>query len=240
MRILLAVFMAAFLTGRVWATNAGQAEQQIRDQFKTSIQDMEINSVRPAPIDGWYEVVVGAKLIYTTADGRYVLDGSLMDIKEQRNLSESPRLAARAAALARMGEKAIEFAPAGKTEHVLYVFTDVDCTYCRKMHNEVNELNAAGIAVRYLAFPRAGPGSRTFNTMVSVWCSGDPKQTLTDAKAGKTVTAANCDNPIKAQFDMGRSMGVHGTPSVMMENGDEIGGYVPAKEIIKMFKGGAS
>lgn len=223
-----------------FAADVQRAEKNIQEQFKASAPDVRVTSVKPSPLSGWYEVTLGAKLVYVSEDGRYVFAGELMDLKEQRNLTDGPSMAARAAALKAVDGKAIEFAPAGKTEHVLYVFTDTDCAYCRKMHTEVNELNAAGIAVRYLAFPRAGTESRTYDTMVSVWCSPDRKQALTDAKAGKDLPELTCDNPVRETFELGKSMGVRGTPAVMLENGVEIGGYVPAQKIIEHFKGGAS
>lgn len=239
-RVPLWLAVVALSSAPAFAADVQQAEKNIQEQFKASAPDVRVTSVKPSPLSGWYEVTLGAKLVYVSEDGRYVFAGELMDLKEQRNLTDGPSMAARGAALKAVDGKAIEFAPAGKTEHVLYVFTDTDCAYCRKMHTEVNELNAAGIAVRYLAFPRAGIESRTYDTMVSVWCSPDRKQALTDAKAGKDLPKLTCDNPVRETFELGKSMGVRGTPAVMLENGVEIGGYVPAQKIIEHFKGGAS
>lgn len=222
------------------AADEAKANAEIRDRIAKVVPGMKVNDIRPAPIPGWYEVLLGAKLVYVSADAQFVFDGTLMDIKNQKNLTAAPAMQARAAALKSFSDehKLIEFAPEGEVRHVVYVFTDTDCAYCRKMHNEVKKLNEAGIAVRYLAYPRAGVGSETYNTMVSVWCSQDRKQALTVAKNGEALPPASCDNPVKAQWELGNSMHVSGTPTVIMDNGEELGGYIPADQLIKFFEGG--
>lgn len=233
----LAVFAAAVTAG-----DEPQIEQSITARLAEVVPDMKVNGVRPAPVPGWYEVLLGAKLVYVSADARYVLDGTLMDLKSQKDLTLEPAMEARATALKQLAQdqKVIEFAPAGEVAHVIYVFTDTDCSYCRKMHSEVSKLNAAGISVRYLAFPRDGIGSPTYEQMVSVWCAQDPKQALTDAKSGKKLTPAKCDNPVKEEFELGTTMNVRGTPTTILENGQEAGGYIPADALISFFKRGAS
>lgn len=212
--------------------------QKIVERVQAQVPDIQVNNVRPAPMPGWYEVTLGAKLVYVSADARYLFfGGDLMDLKEGRDLSDKPRQEARQAALAAISGKTIEFAPTSGTKHVLYVFTDVDCPYCKKFHQEVGQLNKAGIAVRYLAFPRSGVDSATYKTMVSVWCAADPKEALTEAKAGKELAAASCPNPVKEEFNLGRSMGVRGTPTILDAKGQELGGYIPANQLIRYFNG---
>jgi thiol:disulfide interchange protein DsbC len=239
-------FVVAVATVFALTASVARAEDPtaaIRTQMAKVVPGMKVNDVRPAPIPGWYEVLLGAKLVYVSADAQYVFDGTLMDIRNQKNLTAAPAMQARAAALRTFSDehKVIEFAPEGTAKHVVYVFTDTDCAYCRKMHNEVKKLNAAGIAVRYLAYPRAGVGSETYNTMVSVWCAKDQRQALTVAKNGEPLPPATCENPVKEQWELGNSMHVSGTPTVIMESGEELGGYVPADQLIKFFnEGGAS
>ncbi|MGQ0657665.1 MAG: DsbC family protein [Chromatiales bacterium] len=238
----LTVALSASSAGGALAADESQIKQEITAQLAAVVPDMKVNGVRPAPIPGWYEVLLGAKLIYVSADARYILDGTLMDLKAQKDLTSGPAMEARAAALKALTDsnKVIEFAPDGKAEHIIYVFTDTECTYCRKMHSEVSKLNAAGIAVRYIAFPRDGIGSPTYEQMVSVWCAKDPKQALTDAKAGKKLPPAACDNPVKEEFELGTTMNVRGTPTTILENGEEAGGYIPADALINFFRRGAS
>ena len=214
-------------------------EQQLKERLKTSMPEAKVTGVKPAAIAGLYEVMLGPTVLYMTADGRYAFRGDIFDLQGRSNLTSQRRVEARQAAFHAAEQGAIEFAPAdGKIAHTLYVFTDVDCGYCRKMHGEIGKLNAAGIAVKYFAFPRTGLNSESFNKAVTVWCSADKKEALTLSKQGRELAAKTCPNPVAAQYELGQSMGVHGTPAVYLEDGHELGGYVPAAELIKMFADG--
>lgn len=212
------------------------ARQNVTEALARLVPEVDIRSVRETGMPGILEVVVGANVVYVSQDGRYFLQGDVIDLDTRENLTDVRRLAARAAVLETLPvEQTIQFGPS-EAAHTLYVFTDIDCGYCRRMHQEVDQLVAAGITVRYLSFPRSGVGSDSYNKFVSVYCSEDPRQALTDAKAGKDLPAATCENPVEAQFKLGESMGVQGTPAVFLESGEEIGGYVPANRLIEYFK----
>jgi thiol:disulfide interchange protein DsbC len=229
-----AILVVAFNTAA-----AGELETRLAGKLRAVIPDAIVTSVREAPLPGLYEVMLGATVLYMTEDGRFAVRGDLFDLESRKNLTEATRGEARIAALAREGSQAIEFkAEGGKTDHTIYVFTDIDCGYCRKMHQEVTQLNAAGITVRYLAFPRSGLEGESYNKAVAVWCAADQKAALTAAKQGQKLEKKSCNNPVAAQYHLGESVGVRGTPAVFLENGRELGGYVPAAELIRMFKSG--
>ncbi|KHD06067.1 hypothetical protein PN36_26795 [Candidatus Thiomargarita nelsonii] len=190
-------------------------------------------SVAASPITGLYEVVIGGEVIYISADGRYFVTGNIFESKSRRNLTDEKRGELRVAALNALKDaELVVFAPETETRHTINVFTDVDCAYCSKFHNEVPELNKAGIKVRYLAFPRAGVGSKTYNTMVSVWCAEDQQQAMTDAKARREVKPATCENPVAQQYELGQRIGITGTPAMVLSDGELVPGYVPAKKLI--------
>ena len=217
-----------------------ETEKMLSGKIKEVLgKDAVVNSVTQTPVQSLYEIVFNnGKVVYMSEDGRYVFEGDLMDLAERQNLTENRRIAARGETFENIDvSKLIEYAPE-KTEHVLYVYTDIDCGYCRKFHNQMKQLNDNGIAVRYLAFPRAGLGSPAYEAAESAWCSDDKKSALTAAKAGKSIPPAVCDDRVAAQYELGKSMGVRGTPSVFLADGKEMGGYIPAEELIQFFKGG--
>ena len=113
------------------------------------------------------------------------------------------------------------------------VFTDVSCAYCVKFHQEMAAINAGGVTVRYLGFPRAGIDSPAFDTLVSVWCADNRQDAMTDAKAGREIASLSCPTPIAQHKRLGEEIGVRGTPTIVLENGHMIPGYVPAAELIK-------
>jgi len=122
------------------------------------------------------------------------------------------------------------------------VFTDVDCGYCRRLHQQIADYNSVGITVEYLFFPRAGPNTESFNQAIAVWCSADRNAALTKAKSGEKLEAKTCPNPIAEEFELGRRIGVSGTPAIIAEDGTQIGGYLPPEQMIvrlDQLKGGA-
>ena len=207
-------------------------EKNITKALKGYDLDGELTRIRKTPFDNLYEVMIGPDLFYMSGDGRFVLKGDLLDLQEQKNISEEQRAMARKEILESIPAKQfIEFAPK-KTEHVLYVFTDVDCAYCRRLHQDVPELNENGIAVRYLAYPRNGTDSEAAGIMQSVWCAKDRRQALTDAKNNRPVEPRECPNPVAEHYQLGQKLGVSGTPAIYLEGGEAVRGYRPPEMIV--------
>ena len=209
-----------------------------KDNISRSLQIIfpgeTVTAINPTPVAGLYEVSLGPNVIYMSGDGKYVFHGDMMDIQARLNISEQVRSAARKKILDNLKRSDyIEFSPAHPV-HVIYVFTDVECSYCRRLHRDVPVLNENGIGVRYLAYPRGGVGSRAFNTMQAVWCADDRRQALTDAKNGVQFAVKKCRNPVEDEYVLGQKFGVRGTPGIYTENGDELAGYVPPEELIKI------
>ncbi|MEM6707633.1 MAG: DsbC family protein [Pseudomonadota bacterium] len=196
---------------------------------------LTVDSVSPTPVPG----VVGLNLpdgsiYYGTEDGQYLFSGDLFQLGKQDlvNLTEAYRSERRKDMIADIAQqKMVTFAPEGKKKAALYVFTDVDCGYCRKLHQEVPELNAMGVEVNYLAYPRAGIGSDSYNKIVSAWCNDDPNAAITALKSGALVPNATCTNPVAAQYELGQQIGISGTPAILLEDGRLIPGYRPAKDL---------
>lgn len=191
-------------------------------------------AIGPSVIPGLYEARVGPEVVYVTPDGRYVFQGNIVDLEAGVNITESVRKKARVAALSRVPmDNMIVFSPPEEQKrHYVSVFTDVDCPYCRKLHREIQQYVDAGIEVRYLAYPRAGVGSETFDTMVSVWCADDAREAITKAKAGQPVEQKECENPVQEQYELGQRVGVRGTPTIVTEDGTVVPGYVSADRLL--------
>lgn len=184
-------------------------------------------AVAETPIEGILQVQVNGEIVYTTADGRYMLQGRLIDLDTREDLTDSAMAKVRKEILTHVdASKQIVFGPE-KPVYDLTVFTDIDCGYCRKLHSQMAEYNEQGIAIHYMAFPRAGVGSESYQKAVSVWCSADQKTALTEAKAGNDPVPEQCDSPVLSQYELGKELGVTGTPALLTSNGQLIPGYVP-------------
>ncbi len=195
--------------------------------------DFDKVSITESAVKGLYEVLIGSEIVYVTDDGHHLVVGDIRDMKTGQNLTDDKRAQLRVKEIEALDEKEmIVFAPEKETKYTINVFTDVDCPYCAKFHTEVPELNKGGVKVRYLAFPRAGVGSKTYKTMVSVWCAEDRQKAITDAKAKREIKSATCNNPVDKEYELGKRVGVSGTPAMLLSNGELVPGYVPAKQLI--------
>lgn len=209
------------------------ADERVRTAIKALVPEARIDTVEKSVLPGFYEVVMGGQVIYVSDDGKYVVSGTVWDAAARKNLTESRYAGIRKAALANVPpEKRIIF-PAKNAKFTVTVFTDIDCGYCRRLHQEMAQYNERGITVEYLFFPRAGKGSDSWNTAVSVWCAADPNAALTAAKNGEPVpTKTDCNNPVEADYDLGQKIGVSGTPAVIAADGTQIGGYLPPDQML--------
>ena len=225
----------------VWIT--GASAQEIEDRMEAALsafagQPVGIESVRPSPAPGIVEVqVINGPLLYATDDGGYFfLNGDLhqVSVGGAVNLTEERRSLARKAQLATVSlEDMVVFSPKGETRDYVSIFTDVTCFYCQKLHREVDQLNAKGVEVRYLAFPRGGINSDGAKKLATAWCADDQQTTLTELKAGMDLPVNDCaDSPIAAQYQLGQEMGVSGTPAIITSSGMMIPGYRPAADLI--------
>ncbi|EDN65771.1 thiol:disulfide interchange protein DsbC [Beggiatoa sp. PS] len=207
-------------------------------------ENVKTTTITPAPITGLFEVVIGSELLYITADGKHFVAGNIFELRptstdkdkyEPFNLTDQRRTGLRTQELNQLDEsEMVVFAPETETKHTINVFTDVDCPYCAKFHLEVAALNKAGVKVRYLAFPRAGVGSKTYQTMMSIWCAEDRKQAMTDAKARKKIEERQCTNPITKQYELGKRIGITGTPAMVLSDGQLVPGYLPAARLLAL------
>ena len=191
------------------------------------------SEIKPSPMAGVSEVLIGPRLFYVSNDGKYLLQGSLIDLATRTDISEERRNGIRLNAINDLGEENMIVFPAKDSRHTITVFTDIDCGYCRKLHDEIAQYNEQGITVRYLAFPRSGIGSASYNKAVSVWCEKDRQAAMTRSKSGETLPKADCDNPVKDEYELGQLIGVNGTPAIILEDGSMLPGYIPAAKLAK-------
>jgi thiol:disulfide interchange protein DsbC len=233
-----AVALAALILGA--QSVSASPEKTIRGTLATIIPGVEISSVTASPVPGLYEVMIGSQLMYVTGDGRYFVDGRIVDLKTRADLTE-PRLAeARKSLVDGITESEMVIFEPENPKHTVTVFTDIECGYCRKLHSEIAQYGEEGIRVRYLFFPRAGQGSPAYDEAVSVWCSGDAdarRVAMTDAKAGKPVPNKTCANPVDAHMALGQELGLRGTPAILTEDGELIPGYVEPKRLAAELNG---
>ena len=213
---------------------AGSPEARVRNVLRELNPKIRVDSIEPAPVPGFRQVVAGGQVVYVSDDGKYLFQGELLDVVNRKDMSETALAKVRNEVLKTlpMADR-IVYATAGTPKHKVVVLTDVECGYCRKFHSEIAEYTKRGIEVEYMAFPRAGLGSADYRKMVSVWCADDRKKALTDAKNDRPVPAKTCTTPVDMQYNAGLRMGLTGTPMILTEGGDFVGGYLPPDALLQ-------
>lgn len=212
-------------------------EAAVKQALEKSMPTAKVESIKPSEIKGVYEVVLGSSIYYVSEDGKYLLQGRLVDVANRTDLTEQKLGATRKGALEKMGtDNMIVFKPKiGK--YKVSIFTDIDCGYCRKLHSEIDQYMAEGITIQYLFFPRAGKGSDSYDKAVSVWCAKDRNEALTAAKKDQKVERKTCTNPIDKHMQLAAEFDVKGTPMIVTEHGNVYPGYLPAKELVQALQG---
>ncbi len=205
--------------------------QALIDKFE-SIMGWDVESVADAPVKGLLQLTTARGIFYASEDGGYLLQARIFNTNNgMANETELALSSIRLDGVKQFHDDMIEF-KAKDEKYVVSVFTDITCGYCRKLHNEIQDYNDAGITVRYMAFPRAGVQSPTYTNMVSVWCAENPQKALTDAKSDSEIAASSCANSIEEQYLFGQKVGVGGTPSIVLPDSSLVPGYQPAPQLL--------
>jgi len=209
------------------SSTASAGEKEIRQALKALDPNTPVQSIKPAKIDGLFEVVIGSEVYYVSANGRYIFNGDIYDAGTRENLTSVARGKIALNLMGKVGEKGMIIYEPKKVRRTLTVFTDVDCPYCRKFHDDLPQHLANGIRVRYVMFPLRGLKSKVYRKEVSVWCSKDRKKAFDEAKAGKAVKEKQCANPIADNYILAQKLGVNSTPTLMTDKGVLLPGYMP-------------
>jgi len=231
---MLRIFLILFFS-LLPSTNVFSAEpdlNQIKANLQKSFPSTKLDTLRPSPVQGWYEIVLDTQVLYVSGDGNYLFLGDLIEVKSHVNLTERLREGIVVDSLKNMGEQNMIVMGPGKPKRTITVFTDVDCPYCVKLHLDVPELTKQGVKVRYLMFPRAGVGSQTYKRSVAVWCAKDRVKAVGVAKAGGKLDMKTCSNPVEQHYQLGQQLGVNGTPTIFLDDGKRIPGYVPPARLL--------
>lgn len=230
------ILFASLLSIPVFAADIDPGVSQLHGVLSKMTMGEDAPQIKPTPIKGLYEVILGNQVVYMNADASYYLNGDLVEMATRKNLTEASRSAVLFDSMQDIKnypeEKMLVYTPKTKVEHTVTVVTDINCGFCRKLHSELDEYMANGIKLRYIFMPVRGP--EDFATTVSVWCSADRNKAFNTAMSGGTVEAKTCDNPIEEQLKLTRGV-VSGTPAIILED-SVVGGYRPVKDLVETLK----
>ncbi len=219
---------------------ASAAAQEVPEDFRDKLSSllgerMPIESIANTPIPGVFEVTAGGRVLYAASSDELLMVGSLYDVERGVNVGEEKQneVASRKAE-EELGPLSVDDMVVFKGEETkrhITVFTDVECGYCRRLHQEVPILNEAGVEIRYMLYPVIS--ERSYPNAESVWCADDRQTAMTQAKQGKPIEHRECANPIEQHMQIASKLGVRGTPFLVLDDYTVIPGYVPADNLIE-------
>jgi thiol:disulfide interchange protein DsbC len=244
-KVLVTLIVVAAATASQWSISdtADSNLELVQKTLQKIMPRGKPDSVAESTIAGLYEAVYGSQIVYVTADGRYMVEGDIYDINKRVNLTEGKRQGGRAKAVKSIDVDSLIVFKAKETKYVITAFTDIDCGYCRKLHREMADYNKLGIEIRYAAFPRSGVNTESYFKAQNVWCAKDQQKAMNFAKSGakleqlktlEQVKDKDCKEPIDKHMAVAREVGVTGTPTLVLEDGQVLPGYVPADRLIQI------
>jgi thiol:disulfide interchange protein DsbC len=218
--------------------SAVPASADPRVELASKIPGAKPDDLRQSPIPGIYQLTKGADIAYVTDDGKYAITGDLYDIASNDNLTEKTRRAERVKLIGAVPESQMVVFSPKDPKYTVTVFTDVDCGYCRKLHSQIADYNRLGIKVRYMFYPRSGPNTESWEKAEQVWCSANRGEALTKAKRDEALKApTHCGgSPVAREYALGQDVGVQGTPSIVLDDGEMLGGYLPPAMLAQHLK----
>jgi len=244
MRLIPVLLLAALLPLSVSSQPAPAAQPvDPRVDLAAKIPGAKPEDLRATPIPGIFELSHGADISYVTADAKYIFSGDLYRVApggDFPNLSDERRRELRVKLVAAVPESEMIIFGPKNPKYTITVFTDVDCPWCRRLHSQMADYNRLGIRVRYMAWPRTAPKSESWLKAESVWCAKNRADALAKAIGGDRIAAASCQDPVQRHHDLGRQLGVTGTPGIVLADGELVPGYVPPDELAQHLQASAS
>ncbi|MDO5090895.1 MAG: DsbC family protein [Cardiobacteriaceae bacterium] len=208
------------------ASHAAVAEPNL-DTVRDILRMEHAPSAHPTPVPGTYEFSVGNDIFYVSEDGRYLIKGEMIDLHTRQNLAEARRQQNRLQRLQHIPpDDMITFPARGERRHVVYVFMDTDCPYCRMVQQDIYQYSQQGIEMRFLAFPRGGLNSPGYQRAISIWCAEDRIGAMIAAQDGQPVPERKCPTSVREQYATGLQIGVTGTPAMVLEDGTLVQGFM--------------
>lgn len=217
------------------------SDPEYRAEVAEQFPGVSAEDITPSAADGVWKIAHAGVVGYISADGRYLFDGDMIDLETDVNLSARERRSWRMARIERISEDdMLIFAPR-TPEHTITVFTDVECTYCRRLHSQIDKILDAGIRVRYLFYPLEGPGSEAFRKARAVWCSEDRKAALLAAQNDEPIPGeAGCGSPVARHYRLAvEALNLRGTPTILTDSGRILPPGMPVPELIDEITGGS-
>ena len=228
-----ALLVASGLAFTLAQAQAGPQEDKIRKALTERVPQMgKIDEVNKTPMPGLFEVRVGSDLYYADAEGNYLLHGTLIDTRQQRNLTQEREEKLLAIPFDSLPLKDAFTMVRGNGKRKVAVFEDPNCPYCKTFERDLQKIN--DVTIYMFLYPILGPDSTQKSK--NIWCAKDPKDAWTDFMLrGKAPAQASCDtSAIDRNVAFGRKHRITGTPTMILADGSRVPGAISAADVEKL------
>ncbi|AOA57514.1 DsbC family protein [Acinetobacter larvae] len=228
---------SGLICAALWASTTAHADiNTLQNNLKNNFPEIPVESVTPTAFDGIYEVYTGDRIVYTDDKAKYFLVGNLIDLAAQHNITDE-----RQAYLNRIDPKQFPIKQAikqvkGNGQHILYVFTDPDCPYCKKLESELEKVDNTTIYTFMMPITQLHPNA--FNISAQIWCDKKPYQAWSNymLKQQAPTAKTDCKHPIQQNIDFAQQHKISGTPTFFLADGSRFGGVRSAEDIQQLLK----
>ena len=218
-----------------FAISQAEISPQVKARYSVNVPGADTRLIEPSPLPGFYQLVFRNSIYYMREDASYMFVGHLYDAKKSENLSEKRLRRERLGALRSMEGSLITYDYQGRHRGDVYVFTDINCGYCRRFHANMGAINKLGIRVNYILTPLLGGDSML--KAVAVQCAKDQSYAMDVAKGGGRVPLSHCRNSIEDNVRTALEIGMTGTPAILLESGQLISGYLEPDSLLEKVEG---
>jgi thiol:disulfide interchange protein DsbC len=234
MKRTIAAFAAVFATAFAACMSAAHAQEAaIRKAVEPKLGGVRIESITQTPIPGIYEIQFlsseGMQIIYSDSTGSYVLEGKLYDFRNERNLTDERLTKLNAIPLEKLPLDLAVKVQRGNGKRVIAMFTDPYCPYCQQFEKTLQQFD--DITVYVFMFPVIRPENTDHSK--AVWCSPDRAKAWLDLalNARRPPAPATCDNPVDKVLQLGRTLRIRSTPTVILTSGERFSGALKASDL---------
>lgn len=233
-RLLSAVLASALLAGAAMAQEA-----TIRKNLVERLPQIgQIDDVSKSPIAGLYEVRVGTDIYYTDAEGNYLIDGQVLDLRARKNLTEERQQKLLAIDFAKLPLKDAFTVVRGDGKRRMAVFQDPNCGYCKKFERDLQKVD--NVTIHMFLYPVLGLDSVTKSR--NIWCAKDRAKAWQDWMVRDVAIPAapspGCDTTaLDRNRDFGRKHQITGTPTLLFADGRRVPGAIGATQVEKILSG---
>lgn len=223
---------AIFLFASAFAVQAG--ENEIRQSLQSKFPNIgKLEHVVKTPYAGLYEVIVNDQLLYTDEQGQYLFDGSVIEVKSRRDVTEERRRQLFAVEFDKLPLDLAVKKVKGNGKRRLAYFTDPKCGFCKRLEKELGKISDVTL---YIFLYPIFQGSDEI--VRNVYCAKDPVRAWDELMMdGKTPANVSCKTPTDKVLALGRKLKVNGTPNLIFGDGVQVPGYLPAEELEKHLDG---